>query len=948
MDPDGNPLPNDQVWWTYDPGTLPQHCSLYTDTGMLECYGYYNNDPLLAGTYNFTVYAQLIDGWGEGSRDYTLVIDPVFIFEPDPLSYARENSSYYQPITVSGGTAPYTLSLDSGTLPLGLEFVDGAFTGTPTEPGLFENIVIRAIDAAGADQTHTYALTVYDEHLFTWTPTNPVSGEPATFTGEPGFESYTWSYGYYPDGDCDTTLWDYTQEKIITLRGKGDHKVCLELLDYDPTFVVLYDEQWITVTNGAPSLDWYWNSPNPSFPGQQVESVAYFYDYDGPGAYTCGIDWGDGTIDTVPGDSVNWTCTFPLHAYEAVGEYTIEISVTDDEGVSAPPVTLSQKVVYLYAEGDELQLASNSLPTSVSIYGLAPEGTETLEFNISTDPQHGTLGEPSFVECVPYPYTQAAMCKGNVVFTPTITEPLYVGDDLFEFTVSDVQGHTSDPATLYLWLDQNDPPTAEDGIAIVSTSQPSIIGVFATDMDAHDSVVDELTFTIDTPPQYGTLQFFEDPGVNEWLYDEEWNTIGAQWVQLLTYTPDPGTTATSDTFTFHANDSHQDSNIATVTLGFHAPTTMHVNVNDDLVDEAGCDETHCSLREAIADAQVGDTIDFTLSLPNIITLTYDGGGELMINKNIHILGPGADQLTISAGFTDPEMNPWDGFRVFHIFNDYWPMEATISGLTIQDGRAPEGGGIYVDQVTTLSLSDCVIGPNNIVAVAGGGIAIDYAEVNMENCTVTGNEGTGTVGGAGVYVRYGTLNATNSTITGNITNNYGGGLYAYEGSKVSLIHTTITGNIANHNWETEAWGGGAGIYNDKSTVTLQNSIVAGNTDLTEPSEHDKWPDAKGIMTSLGGNLIGDSTGSTGWLPGDMVGNAAAPLDPLLGELDLYDPGTTPTFPLLEGSPAIDTAICAVGVTTDQRGMSRPQGLACDIGAYEVENSTIYLFLPLLLR
>lgn len=949
-DPDGIVLPNDQVWWSVTSSNLPSNCYIYSNTGELECYPYVNDVPLPAGTYNFTLYVESIDSWADGSRAYTLVINPMLLFDPETLPYGRQNQAFSQVITVSEGTGPYTITHIAGTLPAGVSFDEDtdSFTGTPTELGTFEGIVVQAVDANLVTKTHTYSLTVLPEHLFTWTPLTPPSSQMTAFTGDEGFDSYIWHYASDPGGECDTDVWNGgSRFANITFYGKGDHKVCLELVDYSPEFVVLYDEQWVTVTNGAPRVDYYWGSPNPSFPGQQVEAQAYFYDYDGPGVYTCEIDWGDGTIETVPGDSVTWTCTFLPHAYQAVGEYTIEISVTDDEGASAPPATLLQKVVYLYAEGDDLRLASNSLPTTVSIYGLAPEGTETLEFNISTDPQHGSLGVPSFVECVPYPYTQAAMCKGNVVFTPTITEPLYVGYDLFEFTISDDQGHTSDPAILNLWLDQNDPPTAEDGIAVVSTSQPVIIGVFATDMDAHDYVVDELTFSIDTPPQHGTLQFFEDPGVNEWLYDDDWNTIGAQWVQLLTYTPNPGTTATTDTFTFHANDSHQDSNIATMTLGLHTSTTLHVNVNDDLVDLDGCDITHCSLREAIADAQVGDTIDFTLTLPNTITLTWDGG-ELLINKNIHILGPGADQLSISAGFTDPEMNPEDGFRVFHIFNEYWPMEATISGLTIQDGRASQGGGIYVDQVTTLNLSDCVIGPNNIVSYAGGGIAIDYAKVNMENCTVTGNEGTGTVGGAGVFVQYGTLNAINSTITGNITNNYGGGLLAYNGSKVSLIHSTISGNIANHNWETEAWGGGAGIYNDDSTVTLQNCIVAGNDDMTEPSEHAKWPDVRGVITSLGGNLIGDDTGSTGWLPGDIVGTAAAPLDPVLGEFDLYEPGTTPTYPLLEGSPAIDSVFCVPGVTTDQRGIERPQGLACDVGAFEVENNLTYLFIPLILR
>jgi hypothetical protein len=81
---------------------------------------------------------------------------------------------------------------------------------------------------------------------------------------------------------------------------------------------------------------------------------------------------------------------------------------------------------------------------------------------------------------------------------------------------------------------------------------------------------------------------------------------------------------------------------------------------------------------------------------------------------------------------------------------------------------------------------------------------------------------------------------------------------------------------------------------------------------------------------------------------MVGSSGAPLDPLLGLLDVYEPGTTPTFPLLEGSPAIDAVGCAPGVTKDQRGVRRPQGIACDIGAFELENPLTYLFLPLILR
>ena len=71
--------------------------------------------------------------------------------------------------------------------------------------------------------------------------------------------------------------------------------------------------------------------------------------------------------------------------------------------------------------------------------------------------------------------------------------------------------------------------------------------------------------------------------------------------------------------------------------------------------------------------------------------------------------------------------------------------------------------------------------------------------------------------------------------------------------------------------------GGGVY---STVTLnffQNSVVAGNTAASHPDCH-------GTFTSLGFNLVGIATGSSGFTaPGDLTGNQAIPLNPLLGPL-----------------------------------------------------------------
>lgn len=948
-DPVGNVLPNDQISWIFNRGNLPSNCHLWTNTGMLECYSYVNDVPLPAGTYNFTVTANSINSWAEGSRDYTLVINPKLLFDPPTLPYGQVNQAFTQLITVSDGTWPYTLTHIAGTLPTGLSFDEAtdSFTGTPTEAGTFEGIVVQAVDANLVTQTYTYALTVLPENLFTWTPLTPTSGESTQFTAVDGFDYYSWMYASQPGGECDSVAWDSnTRYTTINFYGKGDHKVCLTLYKYSPPYPIIYDEQWVTVTNSPPEIYDFYAYPYPSFPGQLVEAGLYFSDPDYEVNYTCEIDWGDGSSDTGT-YQLYGECIFPPHSYNATDSYEIQATVTDGESASDTS-SKTHNVVFLYPEAGMDLLASNIHTTTMRLRGYAPEGTTSLQFTIATPPSHGSLSTPAFQECRLVEYLpETVICEAEIVYTPTITSPLYVGDDQFTFVGQDSSGHTSEPGYVNLWVDDNQAPVAYDGTATVLATETSDFNIFAFDEDFHDYTIDDLTFFLDTQPQHGSLTIKGYSHV-DFQYDSNWDVIGVDWSQLFTYTPNPGSTATTDSFTFHVNDTHQDSNVATVTLNLYTPETLHVNAIDDVVDPEGCTPTHCSLREAVEDALFGDNIDFTLPQFSTIVLTQ---GEILINKYIKIIGPGADQLAVSAGFMDPNLpeNPQDGYRVFHIYNDEDPVSVSISGLTIRDGRGFEGAGIFVDEGAELDLTDCQIGPNNIVAYAGGGISTDEAVLTMTNCTVIDNHGTGTQGGAGMFLDSSDVTIINSTITGNVTNNRGGGILIESWSDITIIHSTISGNTANHDFATFAEGGGGGIYvRDNCKLTLWNSIVAGNTDLTDPSEHAKWPDVYGAITSLGGNLIGDDTGSTGWLPGDWVGTAATPIDPLLGVLGLHGPGTTPTYPLLEGSPAIDSVACVIGVTRDQRGIKRPQGIACDTGAFEVENNLTFLFIPLILR
>jgi hypothetical protein len=113
-----------------------------------------------------------------------------------------------------------------------------------------------------------------------------------------------------------------------------------------------------------------------------------------------------------------------------------------------------------------------------------------------------------------------------------------------------------------------------------------------------------------------------------------------------------------------------------------------------------------------------------------------------------------------------------------------------------------------------------------------------------------------------------------------------------------------------------------------SLEIRNSIVATNTGAS--------PNIGGGVTSVGYNVIGDTTGSSGWVASDTTGVTA----PGLAAGPASNGGPTETVALMPGSPALDfvpvgSCVDASGasLTLDQRLFARPLGSACDAGAYE---------------
>ena len=226
-------------------------------------------------------------------------------------------------------------------------------------------------------------------------------------------------------------------------------------------------------------------------------------------------------------------------------------------------------------------------------------------------------------------------------------------------------------------------------------------------------------------------------------------------------------------------------------------------------------------------------------------------------------------------------------------------KSTISG----NSGGISGGGIL--NVGILTVSNSKISGNG--APVGGGIYNGGGTLTVTNSTIAGNGGTA---GGGIYNGGGTLTVTNSSISGN-GGPGGGGIRNDYGGTLTVRNSTISGNVG-------------GINNSGGTLTVTNSILAGNMVSF-------GADCSGAVIALGPNLIGDPTGCT------IIGTPPIVADPLLGPL-ADNGGPTLTHALLPGSPAIDAgddAICAAAPVSgvDQRGVKRPQGAHCDLGAYE---------------
>lgn len=337
-----------------------------------------------------------------------------------------------------------------------------------------------------------------------------------------------------------------------------------------------------------------------------------------------------------------------------------------------------------------------------------------------------------------------------------------------------------------------------------------------------------------------------------------------------------------------------------------------------------------SVAHAALQTDAGDTV-------LVAAGHYTETDTIRVFRDMTIQGAGLDETIIGVE-TDPNID--------QVFQVYGNLNATISHLSMHNA---ERSG--VQNLGNLTLAQVSIF-NNRGILGGGGIS-NYGVITVTDSIIS-NNGTAVDVAAGM-MNFGTATLRRVLFAGNKASSYGGGLHNQ--GTLLLENVTFTENEAQSG--TAVSNGGSGeisminVTIARNTRTLPNppdasavsnygvSITAVNTLIADNGPNQQCGGDVPLI-SLGHNLDGHN-GCNFNQPTDLTFS-----DPLLDTFAQVTgtPNWVSTLTFFANSPALDAGSSAQCPATDARGVTRPKGNGCDIGAYEFDNYRVYL--PVIVR
>jgi transcriptional regulator with XRE-family HTH domain len=352
--------------------------------------------------------------------------------------------------------------------------------------------------------------------------------------------------------------------------------------------------------------------------------------------------------------------------------------------------------------------------------------------------------------------------------------------------------------------------------------------------------------------------------------------------------------------------------------------------------------------------------DGTLTLSNSIVsgnlgVGISNSGTLTLNNSIVSNNTGdGGPIILSNGATNNAGGGISNAGILTLNNSTVSNNLVTGFNSDSDDYFPNDGGGGISNAGILTLNNSSISNNSVAGLnsSGGGV-LNTGGLTLNNSTISNNTVDSPNSSGGGISNNSNLMLNNSTISGNTASgdgSNGGGIFVQSirglsNAEIHLKFCTLYGNTANTGGEiaiddvSNDSDGNTKPIKQVSAVTIQNSIVASN-----PTHSD--PDIIGTFVSLGHNLFVNTSGAAFDLATQRQHDTDKTIsvnnvDTLFASpVELRENGgPTKTLALAPNSPAIDQiplAACHInGITTDQRGMNRPDGNenVCDIGAFE---------------
>lgn len=348
------------------------------------------------------------------------------------------------------------------------------------------------------------------------------------------------------------------------------------------------------------------------------------------------------------------------------------------------------------------------------------------------------------------------------------------------------------------------------------------------------------------------------------------------------------------------------------------------------------------------DAVEATIVDSTLS--NNYAHFYNGGaiangGTLTLSNSTlsgNYTGEGDGGAIVNSGTLSVDRSTFSGNTVNQgsVGGAIWSTAGavSVSNSTFSHNFARFGSGIFIGRWYppgpgggTLTVLNSTFSENGISpwpypeSISGGGI-YSAGQLSVSHSTFADN--VAAQGDGGGIATSGVADVSSSTFSGNWSRVRGGGIF--NDGTLTLSYSTLSANRG----AADGLGGGFFVgVNGVGTTTIISTILANTTASTGPDC------AGGNLTDGGYNIASDAS------CGFTNSSSRMSTDPLLGPL-ADNGGPTQTMALLAGSLAINlipagTNGCGTTVTVDQRGVARPVGSGCDVGAYEDASAPVQL-------